>query len=608
MPDRDLVFLLLAVVTILLATNRVRFDIVALMAVVALILTGVLSPEEALAGFGDPVVILVAGLLVVGGMLERTGISKWIARLVLSAGGASETRLMIWVMTLAAVLGSVMSSTAVVAIFIPIVMSAAGKARIRPSRLLMPMSYATLISGMLTLIATPPNLVISESLLAAGHRPLGFFSFAPIGLVILVAAIVYMNWIGRRGLTGRDDASGAASGERTIGELWEMFELQDHVASFRIGSGSALLHATLREAKVSSQFGVRVLGIRRPDRLGRWRSVSSGLGDITMQAGDVLWLFGKDQAIQDFARKFELVRETLPLQEQEHDLQDVGAAVLLVHPECRYSGKTVRKAALRSRLGVHVVAIRRKRDLLLDYRDRPIAPGDQLLVIGLWHRILQLRDDREDFILLELPAELQEYKPAREQAPLALALLAGMIVLSILNVVPIVVAVLLTGLVAVLLRILTIEDAYRSIHWSSIVLLAGMLPFATALRKTGGIQLVVDWLASGAAASHPYAMMTALFFITAGLNLFLSNTTTAVLMAPVAILSAQAMNVSPYPFAIMVLLSASAAFVTPFSSPVVTLVVQPGGYRFVDFVKTGLPLLLLTYVISMLLAPVIFPL
>jgi di/tricarboxylate transporter len=229
-------------------------------------------------------------------------------------------------------------------------------------------------------------------------------------------------------------------------------------------------------------------------------------------------------------------------------------------------------------------------------------------VAGSWNRIAKLRDEMHDFVLLELPAEFEEVRPAHRRAPIAIGILLGMVLLSASGLVPVVAAVLIAALAAVATRCLTMEDAYRSVSWSSVVLLAGMLPVADALEKTGGTDILVNSVVSGLGSSGPYAMMTLLFFLTAGLSLFLSNTASAVLIAPVAIHSALAMGVSPYPFAIIVLIGASAAFASPVASPVVTLVVEPGRYRFVDFVKVGTPLMLLTYIVAIIVTPIIFPL
>lgn len=246
--------------------------------------------------------------------------------------------------------------------------------------------------------------------------------------------------------------------------------------------------------------------------------------------------------------------------------------------------------------------------MLDNFVDTELVLADMLLIVGDWDRIESLIKRPDDFILLELPREYDDLAPARSKATTSILILSSMVLLSVLNVIPLVAVVILAVLAAVFTRCLTMEQAYRSIHWSTIVLLAGMLPLAKALEKTGGINLIVDSLTAGIGSSGPLVMMTLLFVLTASLSLFLSNTATAVLMSPVAIQIAEQLEVSPYPLAMMVLIGASAAYASPVSSPVVTLVVEPGGYRFTDFLKAGLPLMLITYLVAIFLVPLLFPL
>jgi di/tricarboxylate transporter len=254
-----------------------------------------------------------------------------------------------------------------------------------------------------------------------------------------------------------------------------------------------------------------------------------------------------------------------------------------------------------------VIGVRRARTALADPTDESLHSGDALLVVGEWDRLVQLQSATHDFVVLNFPAEMKNVAPARRRAPVAIAILAGMVLLSAFQVVPVLTAVMMAALAAVATRCLTMDDAYRSIHWSSIILLAGMLPLADALDKTGGVELIVNGLVSGLGDSGPYALLSLLFWLTALLGLFLSNTATSVVMAPIAIQAAQALGVSPYPLAVAIVIAASAGFASPVSSPVVTLVVEPGRYRFIDFVKAGFPLMLLAYFIALVTIPLLFP-
>ena len=294
--DTLFVFAVLVIAAVMMASNRVRFDVVALLVVLALMLSGVLTVGEALAGFGSSVVILVAGLLVVGDMLDRTGVAAAIGDLILKRGGSNETRLLIMVMAAASVLGAVMSSTAVVAIFIPIVLRIGAETKVNPSRLLMPMSYAALISGMLTLIATTPNLVVSEELKNAGYSELGFFSFTPVGLAVLVVAIVYILLVRRLLLRDDGEEDTGSGGQRSVVELWEDFRVERSFASVRIAPGSDLAGRTIAQSELESRFGVRVLGIvRRSGR--REERIPSPVPEAEMRTADTLLVVSRPEEL-----------------------------------------------------------------------------------------------------------------------------------------------------------------------------------------------------------------------------------------------------------------------------------------------------------------------
>ena len=604
--DAQFVFGLIAAAAALMASNRVRFDIVALLVVLALMLSGVLSVGEALSGFGSSVVILVASLLVVGEMLDRTGVVRATGDFILKKGGSNETRLLILIMVAAALLSAVMSSTAVVAIFIPIVQRIAAKTKLSVSRLLMPMSYAALISGMLTLIATPPNLVVSEDLAKAGAASFGFFTFTPIGVAVLAVAIVYMTLFGRRLLPGEVDPD-PRDGERSIEELWTDFSVGGQLVSVRVGAGSPLVGQTIAESRLTSRFGFRVVGLLRRRGPGGKNRIVAPAADTELRAEDILLAVGpldsQDRLIAD------LDLEPTPVTDRDRQrwLWELGVATVLIHPESRLVGKSLRGCAFRTTYDVHVLGLRHANKPVAGFEDAKLQAGDSLFVVGPWSRIDQLHSHKHDFVVMELPRERADIVQAYRKMPVALGILVVMVLLTLFHIVPLVTAVIMAALAAVFTRCLTMEAAYRSIHWSSVVLVAGMLPLADALDKTGGVDVVVRALTSLVGEASPRAALTVIFFLTALLSLFLSNTATAVLVAPIAIYVAKEMSVSPYPFAIAVVIGASAAFASPVATPVVTLVVEPGRYRFMDYLKVGMPLMLLTYLVMIVLTPIIFP-
>ncbi len=602
--DTVLVFLIIGVASVLFASGRVRFDVVGLLVVLSLMLSGILTEREALAGFGNPVVLIVAGLLIVGEMLTRTGIAFAIGNWMTRVGGNSEVRLLVLLMLVAGVMGSVMSSTAVVAILIPAVVNVAGKTSINASRLLIPLSYGALISGMLTLIGTTPNLVASGELDGTGYEPFGFFSFTPIGAVVLLVAVLYMVFIGRHLLPG-DKIVPPKPATATLQDLIAEFDLLSKFHRLRVNAQSPLVGVALSESRLSNHRA-RVVVIERSGRFGITTTAAPS-SDKMIRAGDILVIQADPSNVTAIEEVFKLERVVIGDAERKRWVNEVGLATVLIHPESRLTRKTLHEVRFRTRAGLQVLALRRSGEVLTEFLDVKLRLGDALLVLGPWKRIVELRRDVHDYLVLTLPTELDQVAPARNKAPVALAILLTMVALTALEIVPVTVAVLMAALAAVLTRCLTMEEAYRSIHWNSVVLIAAMLPVADALQKTGGVTLIVDWLVSGFGQSGPYLMMTSIFALTAILGMFMSNTGTAVLMAPIAISAAEALGVAPYAFVMTVAIAASAAYVTPMSSPVVTLVVAPGKYRFMDFVKVGLPLLLLTWGVAMVVTPLVFP-
>jgi len=606
MSNSTFVFILIGVASLMMASNRVRFDVIALLVVLALMLSGVLSVGEALSGFGSPVVIMVASLLIVGEMLDRTGVAHAVGDFILKKGGSSETRLLILILSGAALLGSMMSSTAIVAIFIPIVLRIAAETNLNASRLLLPMSYAALISGMLTLIATTPNIVVHDELVSRGYDGFGFFSFTPVGLVVLVVAIAYILIAGRHLIRCPEIEAPKHGRRRSSREIWSDFRVDERIESLQVISGSQLAGVRIGDSALEGDFDVRVIGVLRGSRRSKMHIAIPG-ADFELRVGDLLLVLGEEADRVRASSTLGLSSLALSEADRTRWSWELGAAAVLIHPDSHLIGKSLREGTFRSRFNLHVAGLRRDGKSVDEFEDVKLMASDTLLVTGPWSRINQLESRNHDFVVLEIPAEQMDVVPAYSRLPVALLILTVMVLLTVFDVVPLTAAVLMAALAAVLTRCLTMEDAYRSIPLSSLVLVAGMLPLANALESTGGTRLIVDSLMTNLGGSGPMVMMSAIFFLTAGLSLFLSNTAAAVLVAPIAISAATALDVSPYPFAVAVIIAASAAFVTPVSTPVVTLVVAPGRYAFMDFVKVGLPLLILVYLVTILVAPLIFP-
>ncbi len=606
------VFALLLITVILFVSERLRLDIVAIMVILALMLSGLLSPKEALAGFGDPVVLLIAGLFVVGEGLFRTGVAYGLGNWLMDVAGTHETRLLIMLMLVVAGLSAFMSSTGAVAIFIPVALNLATKAGIAPSRLLMPMAFAALIGGMLTLIGTPPNLVVSNQLTREGMEPFSFFSFTPIGLLVLVVGVVYIVFVGRRLLPQKTDTQGHTQDRLSLQDLVGAYEITDRFHRLYLQPSSPLIGKTVAQALLRTRYDVNVVGMDRVQRGSH--ELMPALTHTEFQAGSSIYVVGAESAAKRLAQSEGLELRGFEDQDekQQHQnivAQELGLAEVLLTPRSELIGRTLGDAQFRERHGLTVLGVLRKGEPLREnLTQTPLAFGDSLLMGGGWRQIDLLQQEKKNFMVLNLPREMDEVAPTRSRAPWALAIMLGMLALMTFNIVPSVTAVLLAALAMGATGCITMKNAYNAINWQSLVLIAGMLPMATALEKTGGLELIVNGLVASLGELGPTALMAGLFVLTSVFSQFISNTATTVLVAPIAIGAAAGLGISPYPLLMTVALAASTAFATPVASPVNTLVLGPGGYRFNDFVKVGVPLQLLAMAVTLLAVPVLFPL
>ncbi|MCI7965008.1 SLC13 family permease [Klebsiella pneumoniae] len=599
---------LLAIAVVLFATGKVRMDAIALMVIVAFVLSGTLTLNEAFSGFSDPNVILIAALFIIGDGLVRTGVATKMGAWLVSVAGNSETKMLIYLMLTVAGLGAFMSSTGVVAIFIPVVLSVSARMNTSPSRLMMPLSFAGLISGMMTLVATPPNLVVNSELLREGLHGFSFFSVTPIGLVVLNLGIVYM--LAVRFMLKTDNGDSARDGRKrsTFRDLIREYHLTGRARRLAIRPGSPMIGQRLDDLKLRERYCANVIGVERWRRFRRVIVNVNGVSEF--RARDVLLIdmSASDVDLRQFCGEQMLEPMVLRGEYFADQALDVGMAEVALIPDSEMMGKTVREIAFRTRFGLNIVGMKRDGKAMDgSVVDEPLQLGDILLVVGNWRQIALLAKRGRDFVVLNMPVEVDDASPAHSQAPHAIFCLVLMVALMLTDEIPNPIAAIIACLLMGKFRCINAESAYKAIHWPSIILIVGMMPFALALQKTGGVDLVVKGLMDVAGGEGPYLMLGCLFVMCAAIGLFISNTATAVLMAPIALAAAKSMGVSPYPFAMVVAMAASAAFMTPVSSPVNTLVLGPGKYSFSDFVKIGVPFTILVMVVCVLLIPVLFP-
>lgn len=606
--DLVLVLVLLAAAIGMFIRGRPRMDMVALIMIAVLPLTGTVTVGEAIAGFSDPNIVLIAFLFVLGEGLVRTGVARRLGDWINARAAGSEVKLVVLLMGSVCGLGAFMSSTAIVAIFIPVVLRICMNTGMAASKLMMPMSMAALISGMMTLVATAPNLVVNAELERQAGTGFDFFTITPFGVVILAFGIGYM-LIARRWLPDTRAANASTPRRPSFRDWIDRYALAEREMRVRVPPTSPLCGHLLGELSLRDK-GVNMLAIER--RVGRRRALVQPVAGTEILENDVLLfdVLAPEHETKQLASDFGV--EVLPLGATHRYLtdctQELGMIEVILPAESSVLGQTVLQARIRGEFGLTVIGLRRGNEVIGNaLLEEKLRVGDTLLLTGFWADIRRLQQAMSDFVPLNMPAELDEVLPAHDRAPHALAILILVVVLMVSGVVPNVHAVLFGCLLLGLFRCVDIASAYRSVNWQSLVLIVGMMPFSLALQRTGGVAMVAEGLLAVAGDGAPRIILTAIFLLTAVLGMFISNTATAILMAPVALAVAAELGASPYPFAMIVALAASTAFMTPVSSPVNTLVVGPGSYNFGDFIRIGVPFSVIVMIVSVIMVPMWLP-
>jgi di/tricarboxylate transporter len=602
------VLALLLVAVAMFVKNKPRMDAVGVIMIAALPFTGIITVEETLIGFSDPNIILIAVLFVLGEGLVRTGVARNLGDWISNKAGGNEVKLLVLLMLAVAGLGSVMSSTAIVAIFIPVVFRICNTTGISPSHLMMPMSFAALISGMMTLISTAPNLVVNSELIRQGEGGFDFFTITPFGLSILFLGILYMLFA-RKWLPDNDDKLGKKNRKPTFKDWIEKYDLKSREYRVQILEGSVLLQSLISEFNHLEE-SVHLIAVERID--GREAVFIRPSKQMNFLAGDILLLDVRldKSLLREVCENLgvELIKLSSGKKYLTSLSQELGMTEAIIPAQSLFIGKTIKEARIRAESGLTVTGLWRGTHAITDdFLDQKLKVGDTILVTGFWEDIKRISQEKDNLVLLHLPSEFDEVIPAANKAPHAIIILAVVVFIMVTGLLPNVHAVILGCLAMGFFRILDMNSAYNSISWKSLVLIVGMMPFSIALQRTGGVEMAANGLLAIVGEKAPWIALGSLFFITSVLGLFISNTATAVLMAPIAIAMAYELELSPYPFAMSVILAASSAFMTPVSSPVNTLVVAPGNYSFGDFVKIGVPFTVIVMIIAIFLIPLILP-
>lgn len=608
-------FSILLITIIFFISNRLRADLVAVLALLALVLTGILEPAEALAGFSNSVVIMVASLFIVGAGIFRSGLAQMAGNLLLRWSGDSEKKLFILLLIIVASVGAFMSNTGTVALMLPIVVSIAMSIQSSPSKFLIPLSYMASFSGLLTLIASPTNLIVSQHLVEHGFEKLGFFDITPIGIIGVMTGILYLYAV-RNLLLPNDKRRNNANDEHKLSpkQLAIDYQLGGNLVRVQVPEHSSMIGKRLAELKIPANYQSFILKIERKTTDGlnllpiTYQEMAGPRSSI--QPKDILHIKGSIDNIQKLQEDFDLYIQEGEPEADELISKQLGIAEVLLTPHSRLINETIRSFGFREKYNLNILSInRRGEQVLKQISKQRLRFGDALLVQGSWDEIELLSRETQDFVVVGQPKEHASMATANGKAAIAGGIMLLMILLMIFDVFPTVVSVAIGAILMILTGcVRNMDDAYNKINWESIILIASMLPMATALEKTGGMVMLSEGIIQVLGGFGAIGVLAGLFLLTMIFGQFISNTATAVLFVPIALNAALSIDSSPYAFLIAVAVGANMAFSTPVASPTNAMVMTAGGYTFFDFVKVGVPLQLIVYLVMMIVIPLFFPL
>lgn len=593
--------------------NRIRADVVALLALVVLAVSGTITTGEALSGFSNPIVVMMIGLFVVGGAVFNTGLAKILGAKLVKLGGGNQTKLFLVVVLSTGVIGGFVSNTGTVALMLPIVVAMAATVGVSASRLLMPLAFASSMGGMLTLIGTPPNLVIAEAWEQAGHQPLTMFSFFPVGIICLVVGTLLLLPLSKLLVKNKNAEQGADRPKsRTLNQIVEEYGLNNDLWRVSVPDSSPISGLTLGSLALRNNYRLDAMELRMgdsgPNLIKNVKQETPSASSV-IDPGDVIFLRGKKEDVERFVRDYGLTVDN-DIEETRRNLQfyDIGLAEILPMPASSVLKESIAELDFRNRYNVNILCVRRNGNYITEnLAALTIRRDDVLLVQGPWSNLGQL-GRTGDWLVIGQPLEEASKVTIDYKAPMAAAIMAAMIVMLVIDIIPAVMTVIIAALAMVLTGCFrNVADAYKTINWESVVLIAAMMPMSFALEKTGVSEMVSSGLVSTLGSLGPLWLLAGIYFTTSVMTLFISNTATAVLLAPIAVESAVAYGVSPLPFLFAVTLGASLCFASPFSTPPNALVMPAGQYTFSDYLKVGAPLQLIMGIIMIAVLPLIFP-
>jgi di/tricarboxylate transporter len=610
----NIVLLILGLTVLLFIWGKWSPDIVALLAMLALYLTGVLSLSEAMSGFSNPTVIMIAALFVIGEGLSRTGWTAIAGKHFVQWARNSRARLLVIVSTGSSMLSGLVSNTGTVAALLPVTVAAAWSAGTFPSKFLMPMAFSSNTGGLLTLTGTPPNIIVSNALVERGFDGFSFFEFSLIGLPLLIISILYFRYIGYRLLPGNPTQNKPVSIDAEMHDWIRNYSIGDDVYRLRIRSMSPLLGSQIGDWDLEKKYGIAILRLRRRHpRLTEQRAgfVEFPGPETEMRYHDIITVKGSpggvDQMILDY--KLGLLPKPFSPEELKNEFitQEVGMAQVLITPKSYFVGRRAPMGNYLEKYEIQLLGASRNNKPLTD-RQVEIQAGDAFVIRGSWENMEKLQLDYRNVVITGSPeAMAKNVEQLTIRSWIALGSLLMLILLLVFDWVPGAIAALLSAGLVILTGCVPIGKAYKRISWTSVMMIAAMIPMGLALQKTGLAATTAEYLVTTLGQWHPSLLLGGIFLLTTAFSQAINNSATAVLMAPIALMAATSSGMSPEPFLIAVAVSASTAFLTPVGTSTNAMVLSAGGYTFKDYFRLGFPLLLLFFIATLLLVPLFWP-
>lgn len=566
----------------------VSAEVTALGVLLTLVFTGLLPVKKAFDGFGSDTVIMILGLLILTAALQRTGVVDMAGRAVLSRAKPTPDRLLWTVMIASAVLGAFISNTASTAFFLPIVFGIARKSGISTSKLLMPMAFSSILTSSVTLVSTSTNMIVSGMLTDNGMAPMGMFELAPVGVPIAVVGLAYIYFV-RRWIPDREEE-----------ELTEQFGVRPYLSEVVIMEDSSLADKTLAEARIGEGLGLTVLGIDRgKERLKPFPSQK-------LREGDILFVEGsQDDIVKVKDTKGVEIKGDIQLLDRDLEAGEMGLAEAIILPGSPLIGRTLEKSRFRQRYDLLVLGLNHRGvNVVRKISQAPLGLGDVLLLQGRKDVIAELHGENAFHILGPIEM-MEEARPKRAHAPLAISIFVAVLVLTTLNVLTLPVAAMLGVLLVFVTRCITPEEAYEEVEWKAIILIGSMLGLGVAMQETGAAEYLAGLILSAAGSGNPLWLLTGFFVLAVALTQPMSNQAAAIVVLPVAISTALKSGLNPRTFAMMIAVAASTSYLTPLE-PSCLLVYGPGRYKFTEFFKVGWLLTVLIYVVAILLVPIVW--